>query len=137
MGKRTVKVVLDTNILISSLVFGGKPSEILEMIRGKEIKGVISPVLLAELGDVLAKKFGYPKSRVLQVQEKLKQYFKIVHPARIVEVVRDDDDNRVLEVAVEGGSKYVVTGDKDLLDLKKYGGIKILTPTKFLEAWRG
>lgn len=132
MAKKVAKIVLDTNVLISGVVFGGKPREILEMVRNKELLGITSPVLLAELGDVLSKKIMYPKSKVLQVEKKMRKIFRVVHPIKPISAVADDDDNRVLEAAIEGKCEYVVTGDKDLLDLRNYKGIKILTPGEFL-----
>ena len=132
MVKRIVSVVLDTNILISGVAFGGKPKEILEMVRNKEIWGVTSSIILAELVEVLSKKFGYPKSRALQVERKMRKILRVVHPAKSIKVVRDDDDNRVLEAAVTGECDYIVTGDEDLLILKKYKNIKILTSNEFL-----
>ena len=133
MVKKVAKVVLDTNVLISGVVFAGKPKELLELAKIKEIQGVISPILLAELGEVLSKKFAYPKTRVLQLENKLKKVFLVVHPTKLIRVVRDDDDNRVLEAAVAGKCEYVITGDEDLLSLKKYKNIKILTPTEFFK----
>ena len=133
MARRVVRIVLDTNVLISGIVFGGKPREILEMVRNKELLGITSPVLLAELGDVLSKKIMYPKPKVLQVGKKMRKILRVVHPIKSINAVADDDDNRVLEVAIEGKCEYVVTGDKDLLDLKSYGGVRILTPAEFLD----
>lgn len=132
MVRRAVRVVLDTNVLVSAIVFGGKPREILEMVKVKELSGVISPVLVAELEEILSKKIKYPKERVLQVEKKMKNIFRVVRPVKSIKIVRDDDDNRVLEAAIEGKCDYVVTGDKDLLDLKSYRGVKILTPAEFL-----
>ena len=132
MARRVIRIILDTNVLISGIVFGGKPKEVLEMARNKELLGITSPVLLAELGDILSKKIMYPKSKVLRVEKMMRKILRIVHPIKTVNAVRDDDDNRVLETAVEGKCEYVVTGDKDLLDLENYEGIKILTPGEFL-----
>ncbi len=112
-------------------MFGGRPREILEIIKNKEVLGVTSPVLLAELMDVLSKKFKYPKSRVLQVERKMKKILRVIYPIKTINAVRDADDNRVLEAAVEGKCGYIVTGDGDLLSLKNYGGIKIITPVEF------
>ena len=133
MARKVIRIVLDTNVLISGIVFGGKPGEILEMVRNKRFLGITSPVLLAELGDVLSKKILYPKSKVLQVEKKIKKTLRVVRPIKSINAVADDDDNRVLEAAIEGKCDYVVTGDKDLLDLKNYRGIRILTPAEFLE----
>jgi len=133
MARKVIRIVLDTNVLISGIVFGGKPGEILEMVRNKRFLSITSPVLLAELGDVLSKKILYPKSKVLQVEKKIKKTLRVVRPIKSINAVADDDDNRVLEAAIEGKCDYVVTGDKDLLDLKNYRGIRILTPAEFLE----
>lgn len=133
MARKVVRIVLDTNVLISAIVFGGKPREILEMVKNKELSGVISPVLVAELEEILSKKIKYPKERVLQVEKKMKKILRVVRPVKSIKVARDDDDNRVLETAIEGRCAYVVTGDKDLLDLKNYRGVRILTPTEFLD----
>lgn len=94
---------------------------------------MISPVLVAELEEILSKKIKYPKERVLQVEKKMKKILRVVRPVKPIKVARDDDDNRVLEAAIEGNCEYVVTGDKDLLDLKRYQGVRILTPTEFLD----
>lgn len=135
MPKRTIKVVLDTNVLISGFVFGGKSGEILKMVRNREIKGVTSPILLAELGDVLSKKFKYPKLRIRQIEKKMKQIFLMVYPNKLVREVRDDD-NRVLEAAEEGDCEYIATGDDHLLILGKYNKIIILSPAKLLDVLR-
>ena len=132
MARKVVSVVFDTNVLISGIAFGGKPREILEMIKKKEVLGVTSLVLLAELMDVLSKKFKYPKSRIFQVERKMRKILRVIYPVKTINAVRDDDDNRVLEAAVEGKCEYVVTGDEDLLSLQNYGGIKIITPAEFL-----
>ncbi|MBI2326203.1 putative toxin-antitoxin system toxin component, PIN family [Candidatus Collierbacteria bacterium] len=133
MVRKVSRVVLDTNVLISGIVFGGKPREILEMVKNKKLLGITSPVLLAELGEVLSKKIMYSKSKVMQVEKKMRKIFRVVRPIKSINAVADDDDNRVLEAAIEGKCDYVVTGDRDLLDLKSYMGIRILTPAEFLE----
>lgn len=132
MVRKVSRVVLDTNVLISGIVFGGKPREILEMVKNKKLLGITSPVLLAELGEVLSKKIMYSKSKVMQVEKKMRKIFRVVRPIKSINAVADDDDNRVLEAAIEGKCDYVVTGDRDLLDLKSYMGIRILTPAEFL-----
>ena len=59
--------------------------------------------------------------------------FEVVNPRNSLKVARDDDDNRVLEAAITGKCEYIVTGDEDLLSLKKYKNIKILTPAEFFD----
>lgn len=133
-----VKVLFDTNILVSGLGFSGKPRQILNFALNRkltQIRGVTSPVLLAELADVVNKKF--PKLAVPHKTAvvKIRKKFEVVEPKKSVNVVRDDDDNRVLEAAVEGQCNFIITGDKDLLELKIYRGIKIVTASEFLSLY--
>lgn len=132
MASNLHRVVLDSNILVSAYVFGGKPETILESITTEQIKGVTSQILISELLDVLRKKFAVSESDILPIQSEMEESFEIVYPKIELEVVRDVDDNRVLETAVEGKCQYIVTGDKELLELGSYQKIKILTAAQFL-----
>lgn len=127
-----VKVTLDTNIIISGIGFGGKPRKILHLILDNKIKAVTSSILLAELEDVIDKKFPKLASSFVLISKQIKGKFKIVKPKKSLLIARDDDDNRVLEVATEGKCSYIITGDRDLLDLKNFKNIKIVTPDTFL-----
>lgn len=133
MGANMMKVVLDTNILVSALVYGGNPQDLLELVIVKQIKGVTSLPLVVELIEILTKKFSFTPEKVYQIEEKIKKSFEFIHPIKALDIVRDKDDNRVLEAAVEGGCDFIITGDQDLLDLGKYKKIKIVTPAQFLE----
>ena len=129
----SLRVILDSNVLISAYVFGGKPEIILDQVIKEEIQGVISQILVSEFLDVLRKKFRVTKSRILEIREEVEDTFEMVFPKGTLKITQDDDDNRVLEAAVEGNCDYIVTGDKELLDLGIYKGIKIFTPDQFLK----
>lgn len=133
MAGRKVRVVLDTNVLVSAIVYGGAPKKVLNMVLRDKIVGVTSVTLMAELSEVVHKKFPFRDTELRYFEEQMKVDFEIVRPREILKVVRDDDDNRVLEAASGGKCEYIVTGDKDLLDLKNYRGVRILTPTEFLD----
>lgn len=127
-----VRVVLDTNILTSALVYGGKPEKILRLALEKRIQVVISPILQAELADIIAKKFPLSLEDMYLLKHEMQKSFVIVQPRANLAISRDEDDNRVLEAAVEGECDFIVTGDQDLLELKQYKRIKIVTPLAFL-----
>lgn len=127
-------VTLDTNIIISALVFGGNSKKIIEKINKQEFKVYISPQLVSELIDVLIKKFNFSKKMIMLLEAQIITLFNVVYPTQNINVVRDVDDNRVLEVAIESNSSVIVTGDKDLLDLKIYKNIEIMNPKDFLDA---
>lgn len=131
-GKSPLKAVLDTNILISALVYGGKPEQVYNLVLEKQIIAVTSNILLAELLEHLIKSFHFEQGRIEQLERIFKKHFIVVHPKKIIKVIRDEDDDRVLEAAVEGNCDYIVTGDKDLLESKFYKSIKIVTPEEFL-----
>lgn len=133
MAENQVRAVLDTNILVSAFLYGGKPQQVVELIIDKHIKGIISRFILSELLEVLRKKFGFDSQRLKFAETKTKNPFRMVHPIISVNLVKDTGDNRVLEAALEGNCEFIITGDKELLKLKSFRGIKILTASEFLD----
>ena len=129
-------VLLDTNILVSAFVFGGKPQELLRLVIEKRIKGVISPFMLMELTNVLLEKFKFNVVRTILLEKKLRKYFQCVYPLKTIKVLRDDPDNRILEAAITGNCAYLITGDKELLALGRFKRVIITTTAKFLEILR-
>jgi hypothetical protein len=127
-----VRAVLDTNILISAILFGGKPDQVLSLVIEEKLIGVISPVLISELKEVFSKKFPLKEADFKLTFKNIEEIFITVQPEKTIDIVKDEDDNRVLEAALEGKCNYIITGDKDLLDLKTFKNIKIMTPDAFL-----
>lgn len=127
-----LKVILDTNILISAIAFGGNPRQVLNLVLDEKMNAIISPILLAELQEIINKKFVLKVAAFELLLDSIKDIFQIVHPNKILKVVRDEDDNRVLEAAIEGKCDYIITGDKDLLELGSFKNIEILTADQFL-----
>ena len=129
-----MKVVCDTNVLISGILFGGHPRRILrEGIRGR-LDIVISPDILEEFHDVLVRpKFGFTADQVDGIIQQFRESFFLVRPEVSVRVVkRDPDDDRVLEAALAAEAPVIVSGDADLLDLKSWRSIRIYTPAEFV-----
>lgn len=132
-----VRIVLDTNILTSALVYGGNPEKVLRLALEKKIQVITSPILQAELLEIITKNFPLSLSDFYLLKQEMQRSFVTVNPAIVLDVVRDKDDNRVVEAAVEGRCDYIVTGDRDLLELKQVQKIKIVTPAKFLAGLEG
>jgi putative PIN family toxin of toxin-antitoxin system len=130
-----VRVVLDTNVLISAILFGGKPRQILEKAIHGEIRLCLSEAILEELKEVLRRpKFDYSPEAVQVILTELINISDFVKPSKTLSVVSEDpEDNRILEYAVEAGANYIVTGDIHLLRLRKYQDIKVLNAVVFLE----
>ena len=130
-GNNPPKVVLDTNILVSALLFGGKPRNVLELVRLKKIAAFTSLILLAELIDVLTKKFGFSQEMLKIYLLKLQKHLIIIQPRTEIHVLKDEADNRILETAREAKCKFIITGDKEFLKLEEYEGIKIISVEDF------
>lgn len=129
---RKLHVVLDTNIVVSAIVYGGNPQIIFHLALDKKILAVISEPLKTELSSILVQKFQYTPDELHVLEKKMKKKFTSVRPNSELQVLKDLPDNRVLEAAVEGKCQVIVTGDKELLALKKYQGINIMTASEFL-----
>ena len=133
-SKLKPKVVIDTNVFVSGLTFKGKPREGLDLVWRGDIEACISLFILRELEETLKKDFGWNSDQVKHTIEKIKVNTILVHPKNKVSVIKEkDDDNRILECAIEARVPYLISGDrKHLLPLKEYQGTKILSPAEFL-----
>ncbi len=127
------RVVLDTNVLVSALVFpGGQGEAALRRIIEHTDQLVLSRPIVDELLDVLARKFARDAEELAHVAVFVTELAVIVAPRRRLRVVKDDPDNRILECAVAGRAEIIVTGDKALLALTRYKTIRILSLRGYL-----
>jgi len=129
-----LRVVLDTNILISAFVFpGGAPESAFRMALEGTIQLVTSPQLLAEFGGVLIRKFGWAADRAENAVRLVAPIGLVVTPSAPVQVIEDDpDDDRVLEAAAAAEVDFIVSGDRHLLRLGSWSGIPIVPISVFL-----
>lgn len=127
-----MKVLLDTNVLIAAFITHGTCRDLFEhCIRQHEI--ITSKFILGELEGHLRKKFKFPESDVRETIDILNTTAKSVEPIPLKEsVCRDPDDDMVLAAALTAKADCIVSGDKDLTDLKQFEGILILKPSEFL-----
>ena len=131
-----IRVVLDTNTLISALLFSGTASRLVPLWQSRRITVLVSKEILQEYLRVLA----YPKFQLgdheirALVEEELLPFAETIRVRRRLAVVRrDPEDDKFLECAVAGRAEYLVTGDRNLRELGSYRGITILTVGEFLE----
>jgi uncharacterized protein len=126
------KVVLDTNIVVSGLLWGGTPRVLLQAARERRFLLCTSTPLLIELADALARRKFARKLAAsgLSAEELAMRYAAlttIAQPASIAPVAPDPDDDAVFATAVAAGASLVVTGDKPLLSLRRHRGFEIVT----------
>jgi uncharacterized protein len=133
-----MRVVIDTNVWISALLWGGQPSLIIQLIEKKQIQAMSSENILTELTDILQKpklqkrldQLKFSADEVIILAKRLMTL--IVIEEVIIPELRDPKDQMVLATAITGDAQIVISGDKDLLVLHPYGNISILLPQEFL-----
>ncbi len=128
-----MRIVFDTNVLISAFIAQGKSADLLEhCVHRHEV--VLSDYILGEVREKLVDKFKYSESDADEVVGLLRQNSEIVTPAPLESpVCRDPDDDMVLATALMGKANCLVTGDKDLLVLGQFQSIPILRPAEFAD----
>jgi len=129
-----MKVVCDTNVLVSGSLFGGHPREILRLAAQGTIHNYASPDIFHELEDVLLRpKFGLTPTQVNGVLQIYRSLFETTVPSiRVFELETDPEDNKILEAALSARVDYIISGDRDLLDLETWRGIRVTSPADFI-----
>ena len=135
MGKKELRVVLDTNVLVSALLFGGSLQEIYKAWKEGKLILIFTEETLEEFVKVLH----YPKFGLSEEEINYLLYIEVLPYSEVVEkrynlpedVCSDKDDIKFLECALSGKADFIVSGDKDLLSVKKFKELKILKPSDF------
>jgi len=135
-----VRVVLDTNVLISALLFTGVTSDLVPLWQKGAVRILLSREILEEYLRVLA----YPKFKLSRqeirglIEGDLLPFVEIVNPGRRLKVViTDPSDDKFLECAVSGKADVLISGDKALLGIGRYRRVQIQNPSQFLDAFFG
>ena len=132
-----MRVVLDTNVLVSALLFKGKTSELVPLWQ----TGAITPLLSRAILEEHLRGLSYPKFKLSEteikalIQEELLPFVEVVTPRKRLRVVeRDPFDDKFVECAIAGKARVIISGDKDLLSIRRYRQILIQSPAQFLAA---
>ena len=127
-----MNIVVDTNVVVSAVFFGGKPRVLLEKILLRELDAYISQEILEEYRetiDVLREK--YPAKPIRVPLAQIASACKLIETKTQVGVCRDPDDDKFISCAIDSESLYIVSGDRDLLTLRQYDQIQIMTVAEF------
>ena len=128
-----MKVVFDTNVFVSALTLpDGRGDQALRKIVEGEDSLALSKQILDELLSVLARKFARNREELARVAVFLSNLGEIVEPAESLTVLADEPDNRIVECALAANAQLIVTGDRAMLALGEYQGIRIISLSTYL-----
>jgi putative PIN family toxin of toxin-antitoxin system len=129
-----LKAVFDTNIFVSALAIpGGQAERAINLVIDARVNLIVSKDIIHEVLGVLAQKFSKGAEELSRTAVFLSELGEVVTPREKIAVLVDEPDNRILECAVAGRADIIVTGDRAMLNLKKYTGIRILALRQFLD----
>lgn len=132
-----MRIALDTNVLISAYTTRGLSSDVFRLILA-EHELVLPRVVLEEFGRVLIDKFGVPDHYVAEFADELSQHGIVDTPdaGPGLETIRDPDDRLVVRAAAAGRAEILITGDRDILDVRDRMPLAVKTPREFWESLR-
>ncbi|MBF0506504.1 MAG: putative toxin-antitoxin system toxin component, PIN family [Nitrospirae bacterium] len=134
-----MRVVIDTNIFVSSF-FGGKPRKIIDLWKDGKITLCLSNAVFDEYIDVLRRIGLRDEDELEELLSLFSRGFNILFTTKTpkIKIIKNDpDDDKFIECAVALEAHTVITGDREVLTIKEYMGIRMLTPQQFLETYRG
>ena len=129
-----MRVVLDSNIYVSAILFGGIPELPIRLALAGKITILISEAILSEVTGVLSSKFGWTDKQVAGLEKAIRSFATVIDVSSVLTAIAEDTaDNRILECAVDGEADLIVTGDRHLSQLTAYGDIRIVSPREFAQ----
>ncbi len=130
-----MRVIINTNVLISGIFFGGPPAKILEAWRGGELKLIVSPEILEEYFEVCARiSVRNPDIDIAPILVLIARNSQVVESQPLAEQIsRDVDDDKFIACAIASGTRTIISGDNDLLTASGYKKIKVVTPRDFVD----
>ena len=132
-----MKILIDTNILISALFFGKFPKEFLNEVLVKNFEICINDKILDEYEATIHKKILKKKILDEVLYEKFLQDVRFFESVSDLKICRDPDDDKFINCAIDAKAIYIVSGDNDLLTLKNFAGIEIVTAREFYDKYLG
>lgn len=130
-----MKILIDTNILISALFFGKFPKEFLNEVLEENFEICINDKIFSEYERTIARKIAKKKILDEELYERFLGETKFFERKSDLKICRDPDDDKFINCAIDAKAIYIVSGDNDLLDIKNFAGIEIVTAREFYEKY--
>ena len=131
-----MRIVIDTNVLISGVFFGGFPRKILSAVVSQKITACATAEIINEYEEIVQEMINRKQGHINRaILSPLIQAMEIIEPVTHIGICRDPDDNKFLECAKDSHALYIVSGDKDLLVIEQFGNIQIVNAKDFCEKY--
>ena len=131
-----MRIVIDTNVLISGVFFGGFPRKILSAVVSQKITACATAEIINEYEEIVQEMINRKQGHINRaILSPLIQAMEIIEPVTHIGICRDPDDNKFLECAKDSHALYIVSGDNDLLIIEKFKNIQIVTAKDFCEKY--
>ena len=133
-----MRIVIDTNIVAFAIFFGGRPRELLELLLQHELSAFITQEIIEEYqGTIEYLQNEYPSKRITVPLTQIIAACNMIETTSEVKVCRDPDDDKFFACALDSRSLYIVSGDKDLLAVKQYKDVQVVTVAQFFrDIWK-
>ena len=131
-----MRIVVDTNVLISGVFFGGFPRKILRASVEGRVRAYASMEILNEYQEIIREMVLRKQGNIdVSILNPLIRSMEIIEPASQIEICRDPDDDKFINCARDAHAMYIVSGDKDLLVIQQFENISIVTAKEFCERY--
>lgn len=129
-----MKIIIDTNVVISGTFFGGYPRKIIEAVVNDKVSAYASKSIINEYKEIVDEMISMKQGKLNKnILDPFIQKLIIIKPTSKIKLSRDKDDDKFIECAIDAKASYIVSGDKDLLDIKKYKNVEIVTAKMFYD----
>ncbi|MBQ9443204.1 MAG: putative toxin-antitoxin system toxin component, PIN family [Parasporobacterium sp.] len=127
-----MKIVIDTNVVISGTFFGGAPRRVIESVGKNGIHACATPEIIEEYEEIVEEMIDRKQGHIRRdVLAPFIAGLELIAPKTKVEVSRDPDDDKFIGCALDAKALYIVSGDKDLLDIGRYENVEMITAAEF------
>ena len=127
-----MRIVIDTNIVASAIFFDGRPRQLLELLLQRELSAYVCRDIVEEYQETIEYlKRKYPNKPITVPLTQIIAACNMVEPTSVVKACRDPDDDKFIACALDSRSLYIVSGDKDLLAVRQYQDVRVVTVAEF------
>ena len=129
-----MNIVIDTNVVVSAMFFGGKPRQLIDLLVTHRIDAFVSSEIVTEYQETVTELCSKYSSKPVQLPlSTIIAAMTSIEPESDIRICRDPDDNKFLNCAIDSKCTYIVSGDKDLLSIVKYENVQIVTVAEFFQ----